>query len=226
MGYTSHRHRKKLMAGALAAGLLGHELLKPEADADTVAAKTVQHVGPAKNPERRSMHRTSEHDSELTQAVPEDFNLDFRTWGFQTSDLLDFNRQYKPVEGFEEQGWNPNGAYDEYLKSEFAKDTRLQDEYADIAGHIEIEADNDWITFSSEDQYGGINVSYQMVPPSEADSRWGVTEYSNDANVESTYYSPTPYESVGDMKDHILRLVKGYAYTEAAKYRLETPSTE
>lgn len=222
MGFeTLNRHRKKLMVGVLAAGLLGHEILKPEAD--TAAAATAEQVGPAKNPEHRKIYRTSEHDSELTQTVSENFTPDFRTMGFKTSDLLDFNRQYKSME---EQGGNPNEAYDAMLKDKFVKDPKLQSEYNDIASHVDIDADNDWITFASEDQFGGISVSYQMVPPSETDSRWGITEYFNNEDAESTYYQPTPYESVGDMKDHILRLAKDHISVEAAKYRLETPASE
>lgn len=160
---------------------MAHEVNKPPTppkDEITTSADTADSSSAKpKRPERRTT-RTGEHSDQaesgdhLSRPVTEETVPDFTHWNFHNSDISGLARTYKPARGFEENGWNPNGSYDTLLRGALRDNEVLAEEFKDVTNSLEIKAESDWLSVTSPEEYGALNLGYQIHPPTEEDPRW------------------------------------------------------
>lgn len=220
------RHGKKLLGvGAAAAlgGLLANEVTKPPKlprDEITTTADTIDSGKAKPKSGERTIRRTGEYSDQvqsgdhLSRPVTEETVPDFSQWNFRNSDLTDLTRVYQPARGYEEVGWNPNGSYDAMLHAKLADNQILDDEYKDIVSHLKIEAGSDWLSVTSGEDYGALDLGYQVLPPTEDNASWRIAEYVNDTWV-ANYGATMTYETEQDIKDQVLRHIKNRILTSA-----------
>lgn len=224
MGFENRRNRA-IAAGALAVGIAGYELTKTSADQQNRSAEIAKSHTPAVLPKKERIHTNLDSGSsnELSEPLTADYETDFTKMHFRTEDLLDLSRVYFPLEHGTEQNSDRYVMSDQLLRQAHEVDHRLGEEYTDIASHLTIEAESDWLHITSPDGYGGFDLSYQIDPPTAEHSQWGITvDDPVGGTHETSYYAaPSGTDTVNDLKERILMDLKARIDAEARKYRLD-----